>query len=263
MLAGTIDAWAEAYSVGVQSPGDLMIMYGSTLFLIGVDPSAESQLGLWRTAGLSPQAGTLAAGMATAGLLASWVAETARLPLADLMAAAANVPAGAGGLVLLPYFAGERSPIFDPGARGVAVGLTLTHTPAHLMRAALEAVAMGVRHNLEAFDLARTDAAGWRAVAVGGGSASGLWPQLVSDVTGRVQAIPEQAIGASYGDALLAAVAAELVSPGTDWTTIEGTVRPRPELHQTYSELYGVYRDLFTATRPLLARLQPMETQQG
>jgi xylulokinase len=137
----------------------------------------------------------------------------------------------------------------------VLLGLTLAHTPAHLMRASLEAVAMGVRHNLEAFDAARPDAAGWRAVAVGGGTAGSLWPQLVSDVSGRAQDIPAQTIGASYGDALLAAAAAGMVPPGTDWTKISGTVEPRAELAELYDRRYAVYRDLFAATRPLNDRL--------
>ena len=81
VLAGTVDAWAEAHSVGVRKPGDLMIMYGSTLFLVGVDPAAGPHPGLWLTAGLTPGTGTLAAGMATSGLLANWVADTARQPV--------------------------------------------------------------------------------------------------------------------------------------------------------------------------------------
>ena len=112
--------------------------------------------------------------MATSGLVANWVADTARVPVGELIAAAGQVTPGAEGLVLLPYFAGERSPVFDPGARGVALGLTLAHTPAHLMRAALEAVAMGVRHNLEAFDSVRPAGSSWRAVAVGGGAAGAM-----------------------------------------------------------------------------------------
>ena len=157
--------------------------------------------------------------------------------------------------MLLPYFAGERSPVFDPGARGVALGLTLGHTPAHLMRAALEAVAMGIRHNLEAFDSVRPDESPWRPVAVGGGVAGALWPQIVSDVCGRAQEIPAQTVGASYGDALLAAAAAGLVPPDTDWTQIAETVHPRPELADLYDRRYGVYRDLYPATRPLITRL--------
>ena len=255
VLAGTVDAWAEAHSVGVRAPGDLMIMYGSTLFLVGVDPAARSHPGLWLTAGLTPGTGTLAAGMATSGLLASWVADTAGQPVGELVAAASQVAAGAEGLVLLPYFAGERSPLFDPGARGVALGLTLAHTPAHLMRAALEAVAMGVRHNLEAFDSVRPSGSSWRAVAVGGGAAGSLWPQIVSDVCGRSQDIPAQTVGASYGDALLAAAAAEMIPPDADWTRIVSTVEPRPEHADLYDRRYALYRDLYAATRPLLSGL--------
>ncbi|HUN38238.1 MAG TPA: FGGY-family carbohydrate kinase, partial [Trebonia sp.] len=255
VLAGTVDAWAEAHSVGVRAPGDLMIMYGSTLFLVGVDPAARSHPGLWLTAGLTPGTGTLAAGMATSGLLASWVADTAGQPVGELVAAASQVAAGAEGLVLLPYFAGERSPLFDPGARGVALGLTLAHTPAHLMRAALEAVAMGVRHNLEAFDSVRPSGSSWRAVAVGGGAAGSLWPQIVSDVCGRSQDIPAQTVGASYGDALLAAATAEMIPPDADWTRIVSTVEPRPEHADLYDRRYALYRDLYAATRPLLSGL--------
>jgi len=255
VLAGTVDAWAEAHSVGVRADGDLMIMYGSTLFLVGIDPAGRPHQGLWRTAGLAPRTSTLAAGMATSGLLADWVAAVTGSATAELVAEAAAVPPGADGLVMLPYFAGERSPLFDPGARGVVLGLTLAHRPPHLMRAALEAVAMGVRHNLEAFDSVRPASTGWRAVAVGGGAAGALWPQIVSDVTGRAQDIPAQTIGASYGDALLAAAAVGLVPADGDWTKISGTVVPRPELAGLYDERYRVYRDLFTTTRPLVGRL--------
>jgi xylulokinase len=256
VLAGTVDAWAEAHSVGVRHRGDLMVMYGSTLFMIGVDPAAGSHPGLWRTAGLAPGTGTLAAGMATSGLLLDWVAQQASLPVADLITAAGRLPPGADGLAMLPYFAGERSPVFDPDARGVLIGLTLAHTPAHLMRAALEAVAMGVRHNLEAFDAARPDASGgWRMVAVGGGSAGGLWPQLVSDITGRPQDLPAVTIGASYGDALLAAAATGLVPPDTDWTAITARLTPAPEVASLYDQRYRVYRDLYPATRPLISAL--------
>ena len=156
---------------------------------------------------------------------------------------------------MLPYFAGERSPLFDPGARGIAAGLTLQHTPAHLMRSAYEAVAMGVRHNLEAFYSVRQGAGGWRAVAVGGGTAGALWPQLVSDVTGRPQDIPEQTIGASYGDALLAATAAGLVPSGTDWTKLARIIQPRPELADIYDRRYAVFREMYAATRALVGRL--------
>src|SRR5260370_40373044 len=110
---------------------------------------------------------------------------------------------------------------------------------------------MGGRKSGVAFAAGRGDVACGRAVVVGGVAAGSLWPQLVSDVSGRAQDIPEQAIGASYGDALLAATAVGMVPPDTDWTTISRTVQPRPELAELYDRRYGLYRDLFAATRPL------------
>jgi xylulokinase len=86
-------------------------------------------------------------------------------------------------------------------------------------------------------------------VAVGGGTKGGLWTQIVSDVTGRPQELPEQTIGASYGDALLAARAIGLCEPDTDWSTISETVEPKAENHGIYDELYAIYRDLYPATR--------------
>jgi len=78
---------------------------------------------------------------------------------------------------MVPYFAGERTPVMDPDARGVIAGLTLTHTRGDLYRAALEATAFGVRHNIETMTSA--GAAIDRVVAVGGGAQGELWPQIV------------------------------------------------------------------------------------
>ena len=102
---------------------------------------------------------------------------------------------------LLPYLAGERTPILDPDARGTITGLTLRHTRGHLFRAMIEGIAFGARHNLETLSEGKRV----RAVAVGGGSRGSLWPQTVSDITALDQEIPVETVGASYGDALLAA----------------------------------------------------------
>lgn len=134
------------------------------------------------------------------------------------MAEASKVPAGSEGLIALPYLAGERTPVFDPDARGLFAGLTLRHGRGHLFRAAYEGIGFGIRQILEMFDDAH---AARRTVAVGGGLRSPIWAQAVSDITGRAQLVPEQAIGASYGDALMAAIGVNLVAPETDWAKIE------------------------------------------
>lgn len=258
VMAGTIDAWAEAASVGVRRPGDLMLMYGSTMFLVQVAGGPRRHPKLWATAGVEPGTYSLAAGMATSGSLTAWLRELVGGPsFSTLAAEAAATPPGAEGLLVLPYFAGERSPRFDPDARGLITGLTLSHTRAHLYRALYEAIAYGVRHNLLAFDDA--GAPPERVVAVGGGTAGGLWTQIVSDVTGVTQHLPAQTIGAAYGDALLAAIGAGLVPPDTDWTTPAGTVEPDGANAALYDELFESYLDLYDATAAVnhrLARVQ-------
>jgi xylulokinase len=256
--SGTVDAWAEAFSAGVRNPGDLMLMYGSTMFFVQVLESYRSHPLLWTTAGVEPGQHTIAAGMSTSGSLTGWLATlTGDVPFDQLVVEAGEVPAGSDGLLMLPYFAGERTPIFDPQARGVIAGLTLRHTRGHLFRAAYEGIAFGIR---QIVGFLEEDAAPVkRLVAVGGGTQGGLWTQIVSDVTGRTQDVPEQTIGASYGDALLSAIGIGLVRPETNWAKVGHQVQPNPQTRELYDELFETYGDLYPATKRhvhTLARIQ-------
>lgn len=262
VAAGTIDAWSEAASVGVFEPGDMMLMYGTTMFMVEVLRESRPHPGLWSTSGILPGTHNLAAGMATSGALTAWLKRIAGdLPYETLVDEAARVAPGSDSLVVLPYFAGERTPLFDPKARGVICGLTLRHGRGHLYRALLEGTAYGVRHILEV--MREAGGGGKRLVAVGGGTKGGLWTQIVSDVTGRSQELPKVTIGASYGDALLAAIAVGLVKPNDRWNAISTIVEPGTQAHATYDTLYGIYRDLYPATRTqvhMLADLQGGES---
>jgi xylulokinase len=260
VIAGTIDAWAEAVSVGVRGVGRLMLMYGSTMFLVlGVDEPASNR-SIWTTRGVDPGSLTAAAGMATSGSLTAWLRGLFGGTAFDvLLSEAAAVAPGSDGVVVLPYFAGERTPILDPDARGTILGLTLAHGRAHLYRAALEGIAYGVRHNLEAI----APGAAVQAVAVGGGARSELWTQVVSDVTGLAQEIPAETVGAAYGDALLAAEGAGLVPRGTTWAARSDLVSPQPEHAELYDELYRVYRDLYPATAPLAHALAAVQASRS
>ncbi|HZE41461.1 MAG TPA: FGGY-family carbohydrate kinase [Stackebrandtia sp.] len=246
VCAGTVDAWAESVSVGVSRPGETMVMYGTTMFLINVADDPTPHPGLWTTCGAMPGTYSLAAGMATSGAITDWLRRLVGGDFAELVAAAATVPPGSRGLLLLPYFAGERTPIFDPDARGVIAGLTLQHGPAELYRAALEGIAHGVRHNLEVM----RDAGGAidRLVAVGGGTQGGLWTQIVSDVTGEAQDIPARTMGACLGDAMLAATGVGIDADFGKWNPVEYTVRPDPARAETYEAFHQRYRRLYPAT---------------
>ncbi len=114
-------------------------------------------------------------------------------------------PPGAGGLVMLPYFSGERTPIHDPNAKGVIFGLNLTHTRGDLYRALLEGIACGTSHIIETYrDIGEVPK---RLLAVGGGTKNTVWSQATSDVSGMAQSVCAKTIGACYGDAFLAALA--------------------------------------------------------
>lgn len=246
VTTGTIDAWAEALSVGAQGLGDLMLMYGTTMFLVHTVPKRLTSPALWGTVGALPGTRNLAGGMATSGAITSWLRDLfGSLDYPELLELAEKSGVGAGGLLMLPYFAGERTPLMDPHARGIIAGLTLSHTRGDLYRAALEATGFAVRHNIEAIEAAGGDIR--RIVAVGGGTQGSLWTQVVSDVTGRAQEIRAQSIGASYGGALLAA---QLVGDASidAWNPVQQVVTPRREATKEYDELYLLYRDLYTSS---------------
>ncbi|WP_069465626.1 FGGY-family carbohydrate kinase [Actinacidiphila rubida] len=255
VTTGTIDAWAEAVSVGAQGPGDLMLMYGTTMFLVHTVPGAGllTSPALWSTVGALPGTRNLAGGMATSGAVTTWLRELFGSPdFAELLRLAEESGPGANGLLMLPYFAGERTPLMDPAARGLIAGLTLSHTRGDLYRAALEGTACGVRHNIEAIEAAGGDIR--RIVAVGGGTKGALWTRIVSDVTGRAQEVRATTIGAAYGDALLAA---QLAGDARidDWNPVAEVVRPDPARTAAYDELYGLYRQLYPASADVVHAL--------
>ena len=96
-------------------------------------------------------------------------------------------------------------------------------------------------------------------MAVGGGAQRDLWPQIVSDILGQPQEIPRETIGASYGDALLAAMAAGLADQDTRWNAPAAVVEPRAEHAEVYDRLYGIYRSLYPATREAMHQLADMQ----
>lgn len=254
VITGTIDAWSEAVSVGAHTTGDLMLMYGTTMFLIATGEETLRTPSMWTTAGAFAGTRNLAGGMATSGALTGWLKDLTDADYPTLLAEAAESGVGARGLLMLPYFAGERTPIQDPDARGVIAGLTLRHGRGDLYRAALEATALGVRHNVETMREAGADI--MRAVAVGGGTQGRLWLQIVSDATGLVQEVPAATIGASYGAAFLAASAVADTPPSIqDWNPIVSRIEPDPTARAAYDALYDRYLRLYAATRDVTHEL--------
>lgn len=246
VITGTVDAWSEAVSVDAQNIGDLMLMYGTTMFLVNTVPEPITAPGLWGTVGAFPGTHCLAGGMATSGAITAWLRDLfGGVEYTELLELAEASGPGANGLLMLPYFAGERTPVPDPLARGTVLGLTITHTRGDLYRAALEATAFAVRHNVEA--MIKAGGVIERIVAVGGGSQGDLWAQIVTDVLGRDQEIPTLTIGASFGAAYLAARTVGEASIRT-WNPPRRTLKPDPAVRDLYDERYRLYRQAYPDT---------------
>ena len=181
VICGTVDAAAEAISVGVLEPRDMMLMYGSTIFIIAVTSARVKDGRLWYAPWLFPGQHASMAGLATSGTLTHWFRENMARELdparaiKELAAEAEASPPGAKGLVMLPYFSGERTPIHDTHAKGAILGLDLTHTRGDLFRATLEGIALATNHIMETFD--DVGEPPQNVFAVGGGTQNRVWAQ--------------------------------------------------------------------------------------
>lgn len=258
VIAGTIDAAAEAVSVGVTDPGQMMLMYGSTIFIIEITPEPIRDSRLWYSPWLFKGQHAAMAGVSTAGTLTHWLRRITAQDLAPaeairlLNAEAEASPKGARGLVVLPYFSGALTPLFDPGAKGMVFGLDLTHTRGDMFRAALEGIAAATRHIIETYGLAGQPPR--EIFAVGGGTKSRVWSQATSDTCNAVQKLREKTWGASFGDAFLAALALGDVKPGDmkTWNPVVAEISPDPAARDLYDRQYRTFRGLYEGTRSLL-----------
>ncbi len=259
VTCGTIDAAAEAVSVGVSHPGDMMMMYGSTIFIILLTAQRLADPRLWHAPWLFPGQHAAMAGLATSGTLTHWFRDhfARDLPkdsaFALLAAEAEASPPGAKGLLCLPYFSGERTPLHDPQAKGAFFGLNLTHTRGDMYRAVLEGIASATRQVTDTF--AAAGAPPVRTLAVGGGTQNRLWLQATSDMTGLDQTVARITSGAAFGNAFLAALAIGAAQPGdiAVWNPVADRVRA-VQL-PAYVRQYPLFRALYARTKDIAAAL--------
>jgi xylulokinase len=174
-------------------------------------------------------------------------------------------PPGANGLIFLPYMMGERSPIWDPHARGVFFGLSLSTTRADMVRAILEGAAYGLR---QMFDIAesRLGRRYDRVIAVGGGAQNRLWTQIKADVWGKTILTPRLQEGACLGAAMMGGVATGIYKDwqaAVDMAAVKDAqeTHPRDELYAVYTRYYQVYTGLYPDLAARYAQLWSAEQQ--
>jgi xylulokinase len=268
VIAGSTDFDAEAVSTGVASESDLIVSYGTTMVLLAFSRRPVSWPGLF--GGQAMFGGlrklydglfTIGGGMATSAALTRWFrdnfGQTERRTEQELGVSAYQilgleaeaVPPGSDGLIVLPYFSGERTPINDEQAQGVLFGLTLAHTRGHIYRALLEGISYGLLHHLDLMRQAGVHPD--RIVATGGGSRNRLWAQIVSDVTGLPQSI-QSLSSAALGIAFLAGLGVGIfddLSQIRAWVRSDVELKPCAGRYDLYQAYYRIYRQLYEHTK--------------
>ncbi|MEA2676033.1 MAG: xylulokinase [Chloroflexota bacterium] len=260
VVAGGGDQSANAVGVGAVAPGIVALSLGTSgvIFATTDGPVYEQRGRVHAFCHAVPGRWHMMSVMLSAAGSLRWFRDALApdMTFDELVAGAAEVPAGSDGLQFLPYLSGERSPHPDSLARGAFVGLTLNHDRRHMTRAVLEGVAYGLRDGLGLMVDAGTPPP-TQIRASGGGLASPLWRQILADVLDAEITAPSTTEGAAYGAALLAAVGASWYATVEDacaalvtTTTVASPGRDAPG----YAADHAAYRTLYPALTPWFHR---------
>lgn len=195
--------------------------------------------------------------MSSGSRFLDWLATSVcRTDIGTLIEEASTIAPGADGLLALPYLTGERTPIGDPHARGVFVGLAGRHSRAHLARAAMESVAFAIRDVMEV--LLERGAEVHTVRVGGGGSASDAWNQIKADVFNRPVVVPAVRDSSLMGAAVIAAWGVGLHPTGDD--AARAMVHPaqvfEPRAPAVYDEIFPLFRATYTHLQPEFTALR-------
>ena len=257
VAGGTNDAFASYLGAGLTEAGDAYDPGGSAGGFGVYWHTPVEVRGAFVTPAPLEGLYSVGAAMAATGRALDWFRDGivgGGLSTEWLLEEAASTPAGADGVVFLPYLAGERSPIWDPTATGAFVGLTLAHGRGHLVRAILEASALAIRHVAEPMLAAGVTVSAMRAC--GGPARSETWNQIKADVTGFTVLVPAVLETAVLGSAILGAVGvgacADVPTAVRAMTRMERRLEPRLECRGIYDRAYAQYKGLYPALAPVL-----------
>ena len=257
VAAGAGDTAAAALGTGLFGEGTAQLTVGTGGQIVAPRELASGDPGrrthLFRAAHEEPSGRFYAmAAVQNAGLALEWVLETLGASWEEAYNEAFAVPPGSGGVLFLPYLSGERTPHFDPAARGAWVGLGLGHGRAHMLRAAFEGVAFALREGLEALEAAGVGAPELRLA--GGGTSREPWRRLLADALGRPLLIlpPGVAdVASARGAAFLAGIAVGIYGSASDTLAhapdpvgkvVPGGANAYEGPYARYLELYGRLR---------------------
>ncbi|MBS3788374.1 xylulokinase [Candidatus Bipolaricaulota bacterium] len=267
VVAGAADQAAGALGVGSIKEGQVNSLIGTAGVVSACtkdpQPDPEERVLCWSHA--VPDTWQVLGVMQTAGASLKWFREALECPESKeetevyerYNREAEEVPAGSNGLLFLPYLQGERTPHWDPDARGVFFGISQEHDRKHFIRSIMEGVGFGIKDSLEIIE--EMNVAVTELRACGGGYRGSTWRQIVSDITGVKLKYPDVSEGSALGAALLAGVGTGVYSGVEEAVekvvSVRKTVTPNPASNLPYSDLYNIYRELYRKNQDLFSEL--------
>ncbi|MGB9521181.1 MAG: xylulokinase [Anaerolineales bacterium] len=279
VVAGGGDGVCATAGAGVIQPGIGHIYLGSSAWVAGasVEPILDPKMRTFTWPHLDPNLYSPNGTMHNAGSSLEWakeafgtleinVAEWLGLTPYDLIEREAEtIPPGCEGLIFLPYLMGERSPYWDPSARGVFLGITKKHKRAHFLRAVYEGVALNLRTIFLALRELGVDFHEMRAI--GGGVKSRLWAKIIADALGTTLHVTDLALEATaLGAAMAGAVGVELISDfvkaAQSFVKVKEIIEPGPAI-KTYAQLHKIFLETYEALRGIFQRLSSLEKGGG
>jgi xylulokinase len=263
VVAGTVDTFAAWIGTATTRKGVVCNTVGTSdgIALVWDQPLPDPKGRVSAMPHITGRDWIVGGALSSGGLMLDWFVRRfynqTPNPYEVVTQEASSVPAGAEGLMALPYLVGERSPIFNPHARGVFFGIAETHTRAHFARAVLESVAFAVRDVCEAI---REVGGEIEEVRVAGGAAhSDVWSQIKADVLGRRVLIPEIADSGLLGAAIIAGWGVgqfeNLSAAAEKMVRFRAKLEPNPEHHARYTQLFECYRGLYAHLKDDFARM--------
>lgn len=262
VIAGVGDGQSGGLGVKITSPGECYVSLGTSVVSGTFSESYVTDIA-YRTmyAGI-PDACSLETVILGGTYTIDWFMDnfSGGYPISHFEQEITELPPGADGLVLVPYWNGVLTPFRDPAASGIVVGWQGHHRAAHLYRAILEGIAYELRLHFEGVEASLKQAID-RVILIGGGSKSDVWCQIISDVTGKEMHRADVSEATSLGAGILAAYGVGIFDSIQDAANIMGAETetmflPDPQQYKTYSRLYeDVYRHLFVNLQPLIRQL--------
>lgn len=276
VVAGTVDSNAAWLSNGCVHPGEASLVMGTAACMCVVHEEPRFTRNLMNSIHVahSDKYYTTLCGTACCGGLLHYLRDCFSEEEAAMLdregkdiyerfsEEAATVKPGSDGLIVLPYFAGERTPLWNPIARGMVFGISLSHTRAHWVRAMMEGGVYAVYHCLKLMQESGLYVKSPMPVSEGGAN-SPVWRQIVADILDVEISYMKNSKGAPMGNAINAGVGVGLFKNwdiARKFVTGDYINKPSPEAHQTYENYYKLYRRLYEENRAKYDVLQELRS---